>query len=254
MSLRVSDGDEDISGVVAGAVAEFSATALASDVVAQAYRVVEWGVDRFGEGLVAATSLQDAVLIHLMSEVAPGVGIFSIDTGRLPEESYWFADQVRRQLGVGIRWYFPKHEAVEELVSSRGLHSFREGVAERRECCHIRKVEPLGRALAGADGWVTGLRREESVTRQQLELVEIDEAHGSIVKLNPLAGWSQGDIAAYESRHGLPRHPLMQQGYASIGCAPCTRAVAAGEDQRAGRWWWESAEHKECGLHLRKGV
>jgi phosphoadenosine phosphosulfate reductase len=159
------------------------------------------------------------------------------------------ADEIRQRLGVRIEWYFPRHEAVEKLETEKGPFSFKQSLNDRRECCHIRKVEPLGRALDGLDAWMTSQRRDESVTRGTLATIERDEAHGGIVKINPLADWTANDIRAYLRKHDLPYNRMLAWGYPSIGCACCTRAVEPGEDPRAGRWWWESAEHKECGLH-----
>jgi phosphoadenosine phosphosulfate reductase len=213
--------------------------------------LLRWALERFHPRIAIATSLQDAALIHMAVAIRPDVRVFSIDTGRLPEEAYQCAEAIRRQLGVKIEWYFPRHEAVEKLESEKGVYSFRESLENRRECCHIRKVEPLQRALAGLDAWITSLRRDESVTRQDLPPVERDEAHGGILKINPLLAWSADDVRAYLTRHRVPYNRLLDQGYPSIGCACCTRPVQPGEDPRAGRWWWENPEHKECGLHLR---
>ena len=211
--------------------------------------VVRWALETFHPRLAIATSLQDSVLIHLATCVRKDIRVFSLDTGRLPEEAYVCADEIRQRLGVRIEWYFPRHEAVEKLVTERGPFSFKQSLNDRRECCHIRKVEPLGRALDGLDAWMTSQRRDESVTRGTLATIERDETHGGIVKINPLADWTANDIRAYLRKHDLPYNRLLDRGYPSIGCACCTRAVEPGEDPRAGRWWWESAEHKECGLH-----
>jgi phosphoadenosine phosphosulfate reductase len=211
--------------------------------------VVRWALETFHPRLAIATSLQDSVLIHLATRVRKDIRVFSLDTGRLPEEAYVCADEIRQRLGVRIEWYFPRHEAVEKLVTERGPFSFKQSLNDRRECCHIRKVEPLGRALDGLDAWMTSQRRDESVTRGTLATIERDETHGGIVKINPLADWTANDIRAYLRKHDLPYNRLLDRGYPSIGCACCTRAVEPGEDPRAGRWWWESAEHKECGLH-----
>lgn len=215
----------------------------------QADDILDWAMQRFHPRIAIATSLQDSVLIHMAARIAPDVRVFSLDTGRLPEESYECAEEIRRQLGVQIEWFFPRHEAVEKLETEKGLYSFKRSLEERRECCSIRKVEPLRRALAGLDAWVTGMRREESVTRGSLRKFERDEAHGGILKINPLADWTAEDIRSYLRKHRLPYNRLMDRGYPSIGCACCTRAVEPGEDPRAGRWWWENPEHKECGLH-----
>jgi phosphoadenosine phosphosulfate reductase len=211
--------------------------------------VVRWALETFHPRLAIATSLQDSVLIHLATRVRKDIRVFSLDTGRLPEEAYVCADEIRQRLGVRIEWYFPRHEAVEKLVTERGPFSFKHSLNDRRECCYIRKVEPLGRALDGLDAWMTSQRRDESVTRGTLATIERDEAHGGIVKINPLADWTANDIRAYLRKHDLPYNRMLAWGYPSIGCACCTRAVEPGEDPRAGRWWWESAEHKECGLH-----
>lgn len=199
--------------------------------------------------LACSFSIEDVVLIDLIHRHRLPIGVFAIDTGRLPEETYLAAESIRTRFDLEIDWYAPQAEAVQQLEREKGLFSFRESLDNRHECCHIRKVEPLQRALAGLGGWVTGQRREQSVTRNELPAIETDHAHGGIVKLNPLAAWSYDEIWDYAREQRLPIHPLHRQGYPSIGCAPCTRAIAAGEDVRAGRWWWEDPEHKECGLH-----
>jgi len=201
--------------------------------------------------LASSFSVEDIVLIDLIHHWQLPVGIFAIDTGRLNEETYEVAEAVVSRYGVKIDWYFPQASAVEALEREKGLFSFRESLENRHECCRIRKIEPLGRALAKLGGWVTGLRREQSVTRSEIAAVEIDAAHGNIVKINPLLDWSEAEVWDYAKRERLPLNRLHQQGYPSIGCAPCTRAIQSGEDVRAGRWWWENPEHKECGLHRR---
>lgn len=202
--------------------------------------------------LASSFSVEDIVLIDLIQRWQLPVGIFAIDTGRLNEETYEVADAVTSRYGVKVDWYFPQAQAVEALEREKGLFSFRESLENRHECCRIRKIEPLGRALANLGGWVTGLRREQGVTRSEIKAVEIDAAHGNIVKINPLLDWTEAEVWDYAERERLPVNRLHKQGYPSIGCAPCTRAILAGEDVRAGRWWWENPEHKECGLHRRK--
>lgn len=213
--------------------------------------VIAWALARFGQRIALASSfgLEDVVLLDLLRRQAPAARVFAIDTGRLPEETYRVAE-AHRALGSRIEWFFPERAAVEALERDKGLYSFRGSVAARHECCGVRKVEPLRRALAGLDAWVTGLRREQNVTRADLRVVEWDAANG-LVKVNPLARWSTADVWAWVRAHRVPYNALHDQGYPSIGCAPCTRAIAPGEPERAGRWWWESPEHKECGLHLR---
>lgn len=216
--------------------------------------------DIFRTGLAAADgpvtlacsfSIDDVVLIDLLREHLGELTVFALDTGRLNEETYEVAETVSQRYGIAVRWYFPQREAVEQLEREKGLFSFRASVDNRRECCHIRKVEPLRRALSGQAGWVTGLRRAQSVTREDLHPLEIDAANGGLLKINPLLYWSDAQVWDYATAHGVPVNRLHRQGYPSIGCAPCTRAIQAGEHPRAGRWWWEDPSHKECGLHKR---
>jgi phosphoadenosine phosphosulfate reductase len=218
---------------------------------ATAQEILRQGVEA-AKGIVklaCSFSVEDTVIIDMIHKEGLPVGIFALDTGRLNEETYEVADAITDRYGIRIDWYFPKHDAVEKLEREKGVFSFRQSLDNRHECCGIRKVEPLGRALAGLSGWVTGLRREQSVTRTDLAAIEIDENHGGILKLNPLLEWSEEQVCDYAKQHHVPVSRLYDQGYRSIGCAPCTRAVAPGEHARAGRWWWEDPEHKECGLH-----
>ena len=199
--------------------------------------------------LACSFSVEDVALIDIAREAELEIGIFAIDTGRLNEETYQAAEAVRERYRVNIDWYFPQRQEVEKLEREKGLFSFYESLASRHECCHIRKVEPLARALAGLTGWITGLRRQQSVTRGGIAPLEIDAAHGGILKVNPLISWTEENLWDYARRRRLPVNRLHRQGYPSIGCAPCTRAIKEGEPSRAGRWWWEDPEHKECGLH-----
>jgi phosphoadenosine phosphosulfate reductase len=201
--------------------------------------------------LACSFSLEDVAIIDIAHQAGLALGVFAIDTGRLNEETYEVADALVERYHLKIDWYFPRHEAVEALESAEGLFSFRELLDKRHACCGIRKVEPLARALKGLAGWVTGMRREQGVTRGDLQAVEQDDLNGGIIKINPLLDWSEVQLLDYTEERKLPKNRLYSQGYRSIGCAPCTRAVQAGEDARAGRWWWENAEHKECGLHRR---
>ena len=200
--------------------------------------------------LACSFSIEDAAIVDMLMKIRKDARVFALDTGRLNPETYECAEQLRRRYKVQIEWFFPKHEAVEKLERSKGVFSFKQSVEERKECCGIRKVEPLNRALSGMNAWITGLRREQSVTRSDLKVVEIDASHSGILKINPLAAWSLDDVWKYTRENYVPYNPLYDVGYTSIGCAPCTRAIQPGEDQRAGRWWWENPEHKECGLHL----
>jgi phosphoadenosine phosphosulfate reductase len=201
--------------------------------------------------LACSFSLEDVVIIDIANKAGLTMGVFAIDTGRLHEETYEVAEALVERYRLKIDWYFPRHEDVERVECEKGLFSFRESLENRHECCRIRKVEPLSRALKELKGWVTGMRREQSVTRGDLKAVERDELNGGIIKINPLIGWSESQVMEYVKEHNLPTNRLFDQGFRSIGCAPCTRAVQPGEDARAGRWWWENPEHKECGLHRR---
>lgn len=208
----------------------------------------------FGDGLVIASSfsVEDTALIDMAVALEPRVKVFTLDTGRLPEETYHVIDRVRARYRVEVVSYFPDTSAVERLVTLKGPSSFYDSVDNRKECCRIRKVEPLRRALAGKRAWATGLRREQSVTRKDLKPFELDEASGGLVKVSPLAAWSHDELWAYVKERNVPYNKLHDQGYPSIGCAPCTRAVGPDDDVRAGRWWWESPDSKECGLHAKE--
>ena len=216
--------------------------------------VLRWALENFqAMGLASSFGAEDVVVIDLLSKSDPGrrVKIFTLDTGRLHEETYEVMDRIREKYGVAIQAVFPQREAVEKLEREKGFYSFRESVENRKECCGIRKVEPLRRALQGLDAWITGLRREQAVTRTELKKVEADAAHGGIAKVNPIADWTTQQVWDYIRKQQVPYNRLHDQGFPSIGCAPCTRAIRPGEDIRAGRWWWERPEHKECGLHVK---
>ena len=203
--------------------------------------------------LACSFSIEDVVLIDLLCKSGLlsefGTEIFALDTGRLHEETYEVAEALTQRYGVSISWYFPDPVEVERLLRQKGPFSFRSSLADRHACCGVRKVAPLLRALHGKAGWITGQRREQAVTRTALQPLERDAAHGNILKINPLCEWSEQRVWSYADARGLPRSRLYERGYLSIGCAPCTRPVRAGEPSRAGRWWWEDPEHKECGLH-----
>ncbi len=214
--------------------------------------VLKWAVDTFGDRVALACSFgaEDVVLVDLLSKVTDRPRVFAIDTGRLHGETYEVAERLRERYGLSIEAYYPQREAVETLEREQGFYSFRQSLEARHACCHIRKVEPLNRALGQLDAWITGLRREQSVTRTAVQVLERDEAHGGIAKLNPLVDWTNDQVWAHIKEHQVPYNRLHDQGYPSIGCEPCTRAIQAGEHPRAGRWWWESPEQKECGLHV----
>jgi phosphoadenosine phosphosulfate reductase len=193
---------------------------------------------------------EDMVLLDLIERLGLEVDAFTLDTGRLHEETYALMARAReRYPRTPVRVLFPDAARLEAWVTAHGINAFRDSVALRKECCGIRKLEPLARALRGRQLWITGLRREQSPTRSDVANLERDEANG-LMKLNPLADWSAADVAAYVEARQVPVNALHAQGFPSIGCAPCTRAVAPGEDERAGRWWWEQPMQRECGLHI----
>jgi phosphoadenosine phosphosulfate reductase len=202
------------------------------------------------EPVAFATSLgaEDMVLTDLIVRHAPQIEIFTLDTGRLHPETHRLLEKITDHYDVRIRIVYPERDALERYVAEHGINGFHRGVEERKRCCQVRKVEPLRRALDGRRAWITGLRRAQAVTRSDLPLHEHDAANG-LEKFNPLADWDEREVWAYIRVFGVPYNALHDRGFPSIGCEPCTRAITPGEDVRAGRWWWESPEHKECGLH-----
>lgn len=213
--------------------------------------VLAWALERFGDRIVVASSfgVEDVALIDMAAEVRPGVRVFTLDTGRLHQETYDAMDRVRNRYDIQLETKFPEAAAVEAMVLRDGINLFYDSEANRKACCLVRKVAPLGRLLSSVDAWVTGLRRDQNVTRSELAKVEIDAGNGGIVKVNPLADWSSEQVWDYVRENRVPYNKLHDLGYPSIGCEPCTRPVNPGEDPRAGRWWWENPETKECGLH-----
>ncbi|GAB6012476.1 phosphoadenylyl-sulfate reductase [Viscerimonas tarda] len=200
--------------------------------------------------LASSLGLEDQALTDMILKINPSSRIFTIDTGRLFPETYSLIDKTNMKYNVKLEVYFPKHEPVEAFVKENGINGFYKSVEDRKQCCHVRKIEPLLRALSTVDVWICGLRQEQSVTRTGVQAVEWDEANNKI-KINPLVYWTEQDVWDYIKANQAPYNVLHDKGFPSIGCQPCTRAVAEGEDIRAGRWWWENPEHKECGLHRR---
>ena len=214
--------------------------------------LLEWAIDRFGGRLAISTAFQegDVALIDMAYKIDPDVRVFSMDTGRLPQETFDLIEQLRdRYEGLRLELISPDAGQVQRLVDRHGPNLFFKSVENRLLCCNVRKVQPLTGHLEGLEAWVTGLRRDQWATRTNIRKVEIDHDHGAIVKLNPLAEWTKREVWAYLGEHDVPVHGLYAQGYTSIGCAPCTRAIGEGEDDRAGRWWWETNAPKECGMH-----
>jgi phosphoadenosine phosphosulfate reductase len=218
-------------------------------------QVLGWALEQFHPRIAFASSfgVEDVAVIDMLAGLRRDARVFTLDTGRLPVETYDVMERVRERYGLALEVLTPEREPLEQLQRERGFYSFRSSIEERKRCCGIRKVEPLRRVLGGLDAWITGLRREQSVTRTAVPVIEVDRGNGGIVKVNPLAAWTEAQVWDYVRGREVPYNQLHDQGYPSIGCAPCTRAVASGEDARAGRWWWENPESKECGLHQAGG-
>lgn len=212
--------------------------------------ILRFCLERFKGSIALSSSLglEDQVLTDMVVKIDASTTIFTLDTGRLFPETYDLIDRTCSKYNVKIRIYFPNHEDVEEMVNQKGINLFYHSVENRKECCRIRKLVPLKRAFQGLDAWICGLRRDQSVTRKDMQTVEWDEGNG-LIKINPLISWSEQDVWDYVNEHSVPVNPLHKKGFPSIGCLPCTRAIEPGEDIRAGRWWWENPDTKECGLH-----
>jgi phosphoadenosine phosphosulfate reductase len=218
-----------------------------------AQEVLAWAEAHFPKGKIALAQsfgLEDMVLMYMITQHAPSIAVFTLDTGRIFQETYDLWETASRKLKIEIEPLFPDREEVEAMLKEKGPNSFYASVENRKECCRIRKIHPLQKKLAILDGWITGLRREQAVTRTEVNKIEWVEVNG-LVKLNPLCDWSEEDCWNFAKEHRIPTHSLHKKGFPSIGCMPCTRAVKEGEDIRAGRWWWENPESKECGLHKR---
>ena len=198
--------------------------------------------------LSSSLGVEDQVLTDMIFKVNKNSRVFTLDTGRLHSETYKVMDETNLKYGVKLEVFFPKFDDVEKLYITQGVNGHFESIDNRKNCCNIRKIEPLKRALKNVDIWITGLRASQSITRTNLPVIEWDE-NFKVIKLNPLINWNEDDVWEYISANKVPYNKLHDQGYPSIGCEPCTRAIKAGENIRAGRWWWEDPEHKECGLH-----
>jgi phosphoadenosine phosphosulfate reductase len=217
-----------------------------------AYDLLKWAIDTYGLkiGLSSSFGAEDVVLIDMMLKINKAKArIFTLDTGRLNQETYDLMDNIRKKYDIAIEVYFPDNNQVEEMVRAKGMNLMYENIENRMLCCEVRKVHPLNRALSKLDAWITGLRREQTVTRANVKKIEIDNLHGNIIKVNPLADWTDQMVWDYIHGNDVPYNKLHDMGYRSIGCGPCTRAVRPDEDPRSGRWWWENKVHKECVLH-----
>jgi phosphoadenosine phosphosulfate reductase len=213
--------------------------------------VLRWAYESFPRvAIVASFQAESSVLIDMAVRIRPHVHVLTLDTGRLPQETYDMIDRVRDRYAIEIEVVSPDAAELNQMVGSHGANLFLRSPDLRRLCCEVRKSRPLARALDGYDAWVTGLRRQQAATRSHTPVVAPDPEHQGLTKIAPLASWTKDQVWAYIHEHDLPVHPLYERGYTSIGCAPCTRATVAGEGERAGRWWWEAEnEVKECGLH-----
>lgn len=219
-----------------------------------AERLLDVVLQRYGQRVALASSLgaEDQVITDMLARISPAARTFSLDTGRLPQETYDVIDATNKRYGIRIKLLFPDALDVQAMVAEHGPNLFYASPELRKRCCEVRKVRPLRRELATLDAWITGLRREQSPTRHEVRHVEWDAGNG-LIKVNPLADWSTEQVWDYIRTHQVPYSALHDRGYPSIGCAPCTRAVEPGEDIRAGRWWWEQPQQKECGLHVVDG-
>jgi len=219
---------------------------------ASAQDILEWALKTFGDRFAIVTSFQKEgmVTVDLARRLAEGVRVVTLDTGRLPEETHHMIEMVRQQYGIAVEVVLPDPEEVKRMVMANGPNLFYASVEARQMCCEVRKVRPLERKLAEVDAWAAGLRREQAETRSGVAKAEVVNGR---VKLNPLADWTSAQVERYIQEHHVPVHPLYERGFQTVGCAPCTRAVAPGEDPRSGRWWWERDEHKECGIHFTPG-
>jgi len=213
-------------------------------------QILEKALSLFGNKITFATSLgaEDQVITCLISKIDKSANIFTLDTGRVFPETYDLLHRTISRYELNIKSYYPDTAQVEEMVNTKGINLFYESIENRKLCCHVRKIVPLRRALQGMEAWITGLRREQSVTRTDLNIVEWDAANG-LIKINPLLDWTEDQVWEYIGKNNIPYNKLHDQGFPSIGCQPCTRAIEKGEDLRAGRWWWELPDSKECGLH-----
>ncbi len=227
---------------------------------ASAQQVLEYFLTEYAGRIALSSSLsvEDQTLTDMIVRQFPslyknekgGCRVFTLDTGRLFPETYQLIDKTNLKYGIQIEVFFPDYREVQRMVREEGINLFYNSVESRHRCCRIRKLEPLKRAFRGLDVWICGLRREQSVTRRDMQVVEWDEIHG-LIKVNPLISWTEEQVWDYVREHRVPYNKLHIRGYPSIGCEPCTRAVEPGEDVRSGRWWWESPDHRECGLHQR---
>ena len=213
---------------------------------------LQWTSENLHPRVAKASSFgaEDAVMMDIMININPEFRFFTLDTGRLPQETYDIMDAVRKRYNVTIEVLFPDAGQVQNMVQEKGVNLFYDSVDNRKLCCEIRKVNPMNKMLGTLDGWITGLRRDQTKNREDARIFQLDAGHDNILKINPIIDWTWDQVWGYIKENHLPYNALLDQGYPSIGCQPCTRPVKPGEDLRAGRWWWEQGENKECGLHI----
>ena len=219
---------------------------------ADTLQILDYFLKTYDTNIAFASSLgaEDQVITEMMAGINPNARIFTLDTGRTFPESYELIEKTNARYKINIQIFFPEREQVEKMVNKNGVNLFYESIENRKQCCHIRKIEPLKRALQGLEVWISGLRRSQSVTRTDIKIVEWDQGNG-LIKINPLINWTEKQVWDYIKEKNIPYNKLHDKGFPSIGCQPCTRAIEPGEDVRAGRWWWEHPDHKECGLHVK---
>ncbi|KAF6243584.1 phosphoadenylyl-sulfate reductase [Nitrosopumilus sp. b1] len=213
---------------------------------------LKWASDNLHPRIAKASSFgaEDAAITDMMIKVNPEFRFFTLDTGRLPQATYDIMDDVRKKYGIKFEVLFPDTIEVQQMVREKGMNLFYDSVENRKLCCEIRKVHPTNKMLQTLDGWITGLRRDQTSNRNEAKMFEIDTQHDDILKINPIINWTWDQVWDYIKENNVPYNKLLDKGYPSIGCEPCTRAIKDGEDLRAGRWWWENEGHKECGLHI----
>lgn len=217
-----------------------------------AEEILRWALETYGDRVALASSFgaEDVAIIDMMSKIdVDKTKVFTLDTGRLNQETYDVMDEITRKYGISVDVYCPNQKELESMLRDRGMNLMYSSVENRKLCCEIRKVHPLSRALKNLSGWITGLRREQTLTRSSIKKIEHDPVHNNIIKINPLAEWDNDMVWSYIRSNNVPYNKLHDHGYPSIGCEPCTRAVGPNEDPRSGRWWWENSAQKECGLH-----
>ncbi len=217
--------------------------------------VLKWSLDNLHPRIAMASSFgaEDVVVIDMILKINPKVRIFTLDTGRLNQETYDVMDEIRKKYNVSIEVMFPDQNETEQMVRVNGMNLFYNSIGNRKLCCGIRKVHPLNRMLSTLDGWITGLRADQTEVRSNANRIEVDEQHNGIIKINPIIEWTWEQTWDYIKKNNIPYNKLHDSGFPSIGCEPCTRAIKPGEPLRAGRWWWESDSQKECGLHADHG-